>query len=203
MRSLFRYSFIASLILIVCVQVKAQNPLELNIGYQMNIPAGSFRNYISNPAYKGFTAGLAVPLNDQFSLGLSVAYNDYYQKYSRAVYDDGKGSAISAVISNSIQQVPIMLTASYTLLKKGFIRPYIGAGGGMNLISFDQYLGEYDNPQSKVKATLEGEAGFYIPLRRYSATAIKIGANYQYAPYAKDINLDNWGIHAGIQFALR
>ncbi|MFI5193408.1 MAG: hypothetical protein ACHQD7_05105, partial [Chitinophagales bacterium] len=148
MRSLFRYSFIASLILMACVQAKAQNPVELNIGYQMNIPAGSFRNYITHPAYKGFTAGLSVPLNDQFSLGLSVAYNDYYQQYPRAVYDDGKGSAISAVISNSIQQIPIMLTASYTLLNKGFIRPYIGAGGGMNLISFDQYLGEYDNPQS-------------------------------------------------------
>lgn len=203
MRSLFRYSFISSLILMAFVQAKAQNPVELNIGYQMNIPAGSFRNYITHPAYKGFTAGLAVPLNDQFSLGLSVAYNDYYQKYPRAVYDDGKGSAISAVISNSIQQIPIMLTASYTLLNKGFIRPYIGAGGGMNLIRFDQYLGEYDNPQSKVKLTWEGEAGFYIPLRRYSATAIKVGANYQYAPYEKGTNLDNWGIHAGIRFALR
>ncbi len=90
MRSLFRYSFISSLILMACVQAKAQNPVELNIGYQMNNPAGSFRNYITHPAYKGFTAGLAVPLNDQFSLGLSVAYNDYYQKYPRAVYDDVK-----------------------------------------------------------------------------------------------------------------
>ncbi len=203
MRSLFKYFAAVSLVLVMCVQAKAQNPVELNVGYQMNIPSGSFRNYITNPAYKGFTAGLAVPLNDQLSLGLSVAYNDYYQKYPRAVYDNGKGSAISAVISNSIQQVPIMITANYTFLKKGFIRPYIGAGGGLNVISFDQYLGEYDNPQSRGKLTAEGEAGFYIPLSSYSATAIKIGANYQYAPYAKGINLDNWGIHAGIRFALR
>jgi opacity protein-like surface antigen len=203
MRSLIKYFAIVSLVLISFDQAKAQNGLQMNIGYEMNFPSGSFRNYIKDPAFKGFTAGLAYPINDQLNLGLSVGYNDYYQKYSRQVYQQGKGSDISAVVSNSIQQIPIMISADYTLLRKGIIRPYIGAGGGMNLISFDQYLGEFDNPQSKVKPTVMGEVGFYVPLSKYAPTAIKIGAGYQYAPFDKGIRLDNWGIHAGLRFSLR
>lgn len=204
MRPLIKYFIFGTIILFTLNRADAQSrPLQMNIGYEINIPAGSFRDYITNPAYKGFTAGLAYPVTDQLNLGIRVGYNDYYQKYSRQVYDQGKGSAVSAVVSNSIQQIPIMIAADYTILKTGIVRPYISGGGGMNLISFDQYLGEFDNPQSKVKPTLFGDAGVYIPLSKFSSTAIKVGGGYQYAPYVKDTNLDNWGIHAGIRFDLR
>lgn len=203
MRSYIKYFIAGSIVLFALNRTQAQNAMQMNIGYEMNIPSGSFRNYITNPAYKGFTAGLAYPINDQLSLGIRVGYNDYYQKYARKVYNEGKGSAVSAVVSNSIQQIPILISADYTILKKGIIRPYVAAGGGMNLISFDQYLGEFDNPQSKVKPALFGDAGVYIPLSKYSSTAIKLGGGYQYAPYSKGINLDTWGIHAGIRFDLR
>jgi hypothetical protein len=203
MRSLIKYLVIVPVLALACIQANAQSSAELSVGYQINIPAGSFRNYITTPAYRGFNAALAFPLNDQLSLGLLVAHNDFYQKYPRAVYPNGDGSSVSAVISNSVQETPLMLTASYTILKRGFIRPYIAAGGGLNLISFDQYLGQYDNPDSRGKFTAMGDAGFYIPLGVYSATSIKIGANYQYAPYEKGVNLDNWGIHAGVAFKLR
>lgn len=203
MRSYIKYFIAGSIVLLTLNRTEAQNAMQVNIGYEMNIPSGSFRDYVTNPAYKGFTAGLAYPINDQLSLGIRVGYNDFYQKYARKIYNEGKGSAVSAVVSNSIQQIPIMISADYTILKKGIIRPYVGAGGGMNLISFDQYLGEFDNPQSKVKPALFGDAGVYIPLSKYSSTAIKLGGGYQYAPYGRGVNLDTWGIHAGIRFDLR
>jgi opacity protein-like surface antigen len=204
MRTLLKYSSITAIVLMICSQSGAQNALQMNIGYNVNIPAGDFRNLVTNPAYKGFTAGFAYPFNDQFSLGLSFGYNDYYQKYPRQVYNDGKGSDISAVVSNSIQQIPLMITANYTLVDKGIIRPYIGGGAGVSFINFDQYLGEFDNPQSSAKLSLACEAGVFIPLSRYSSTALKIGASYNYVPYKESgiSNLDTWGIQAGIRFPL-
>jgi hypothetical protein len=199
----YKYFLFGAILLLALDSAKAQSSLQMNIGYEVNIPSGSFRNYVTDPAYKGFTAGIAYPVTSQLSLGVRVGYNDYYQKYPRKVYDDGKGSAVSAVVSNSIQQIPIMIDADYTILKKGRIRPYIAGGGGMNLISFDQYLGEFDNPQSKVKPTVFGDAGIYIPLSQYSSTAIKVGGGYQYAPFTSGIDLNNWGIHAGVRFDLR
>jgi hypothetical protein len=203
MRTRFNGFLIALFLSLAFYRANAQHALEVHAGYEMNIPSGSFRNYITDPAYKGFTVSLAYPFNEQFSLGLAVSYNDYYQKYGRKVYSDGEGSDISAVVSNSVQQVPIMITAGYTLLKTGIVRPYVGASGGINLASFDQYLGEFDNPESKLKPIVAGDAGVYIMLSRYSLTAIKLGGGYQYAPFDKGIDLSNWGLHAGIRFLLR
>ena len=205
MRTLLQYGGVAAIVLLLaCPGLHAQNQLQVNLGYNVNIPTGSFKDFVSHPAYKGFNAGLAYPVNDQLSLGLSLGYNDYYQKYPRQTYDDGKGTTVSAVVSNSVQQIPLLLTANYTLVKKGFIRPYVGAGAGVNFVTFDQYLGEFDDPHSAAKWALKGEAGFYIPLSSYSSTAIKIGGSYNYMPYNSDgvKNLDTWGIEAGIRFSM-
>jgi hypothetical protein len=144
-------------------------------------------------------------VTDRFSIGLNLGYNDYYEKYPRQVYADGKGSSISAVVSNSVQQIPVLITANYDLVNKGFIRRYIGARAGVNFIAFDQYLGEFDNPASATKLAVRGEAGLLIPLNRYSSTALRIGATYNYAPFNSYgvSNLDNWGIMAGSRFPLR
>jgi opacity protein-like surface antigen len=205
MRTILKFGGMAAvIILLACPSLHAQDQLQVNLGYNVNIPTGSFKDFITHPGYKGFNAGLAYPINDQLSVGLAFGYNDYYQKYPRQTYDDGKGNTISAVVSNSVQQIPLLLTANYTLVKKGFIRPYIGAGAGLNFITFDQYLGEFDDPHSSGKLALKGEVGFYIPLSSYSSTAIKIGASYNYAPYNKDgvKNLDTWGIGAGVRFPI-
>jgi len=205
MRSTIKYFFLATMILMACGTVRAQHELQMSLDYNVNIPTGSFKDFVTHPAYKGFTAGLAYPLNNQLSVGLSIGYNDYYQKYPRQVYADGHGSDISAVVSNSIQQLPLLVTANYTLLKRGVIRPYVGAGAGLNFVDFDQYLGEFDDPHSKTKLALRGEAGILIPLSSYSSTAIKIGGSYNYAPFNSYGvgNLDTWGVQAGIRFPLR
>jgi opacity protein-like surface antigen len=198
------YLLVAAITLVTGTTAQAQNALQFNAAYNVNIPAGSsFRGYITNPAYKGFTAGFAYPLNSQLRLGLSIGYNDYYQKYPRQVYSNGPGSEVSAVVSNSIQQAPLLLTADYTLTKKGMVRPYVGVGAGANFISFDQYLGEFDDPHSSTGFDLRGEAGILIPIG-FSSTAIRIGGSYNYAPFNKYgvKMLDNWGIHAGISLPL-
>jgi opacity protein-like surface antigen len=205
MRTWIKYSGIAAIVLVTCSMARAQNELQLNIGYNVNIPTGGFKNYVTNPAYKGFTAGMSYALSSQLSLGLNVGYNDFYQKYPRTQYSDGHGSSISAVLSNSIQLVPVTFSADYTLLKKGVIRPYIGAGAGANFINFNQYEGEFGNPQSMTKLALFGEAGFLIPVNYDGSTALKIGGTYNYVPFNTYGvgDLDNWGLQAGIRFALK
>lgn len=205
MRSWLKYGSTAALIIFACTAVRAQSPgMWLNMGYDVNMPASmSFKNYITNPAYRGFNLGLAYPFNSQLSLGVNVAHNDYYQKYPRQTYSS-TGSSISAVVSNSIQQTPLTLSLQYVVLKHGFFRPYIGAGGGVNFIGFDQYLGEFDNPQTTAKWTANGEAGLLLVLSNYSGTAIRLGAQYNYAPLNNyGVNdLDNWGFQAGVRFGL-
>lgn len=205
MRTFLKYGGVAALILLLASpSLRAQNQLELTPSYNVNIPTGSFKDFISHTGYRGFNIGLAYPINDQVRVGLSFGYSDYYQKYPRQVYDDGKGNAVSAVVSNSVQQLPLLLTANYTVTKTGFIRPYIGAGAGVNFATFDQYLGEFDNPHTVTRFALKGEAGVYIPLSSSSSTALKIGGNYNYSPYNTDgiKDLNTWGIEAGVRFPI-
>ena len=183
----------------------AQHSLQFNFSYNVNFPAGTdFKALVDKPAFKGFTAGFAYPIIDRLRVGLSFGYNDYYQKYPRQVYSNGPGSDISAVLSNSIQQMPLLATVDYTILKEGFIRPYVGAGFGINFISFDQYLGEFDNPVSFTKLAARGELGILIPLSNYSSTALRIGGSFNYAPFKEYgfADLNNWGVHAGISVPL-
>ena len=204
MRSLLKYCIIGAITIMTGTAAHAQHELQFNLDYNVNIPTGSFRDFVTHPAYKGFTAGLAYPVNDQLSVGLSFGYNDYYQKYPRDVYNDGHGSDISAVLSNSIQQLPLLVTANYALIKEGIVRPYVGAGAGLNFVSFDQYLGEFDDPHSMTRFAMRGEAGILISLSNYSSTALKIGGSYNYSPFNMYgvKNLDTWGLQAGIRIPL-
>lgn len=205
MQSIRKLTLALALVAITATGAMAQHSLQFNFNYNINFPASTdFKDLVNKPAYKGFTAGFAYPIMDQLRVGLSFGYNDYYQKYSRQVYSNGPGSDISAVLSNSIQQMPLLATVDYTILKEGFVRPYAGVGIGLNFISFDQYLGEFDNPVNFTKLGARGELGVLIPLSNYSATALRIGGSYNYAPFKEYgfKNLNNWGVHAGISIPL-
>jgi len=184
--------------------IYAQQGLQMYIGYRLDVPTGSFTNQVSNTAGKGFNAALSYSLNTNLSLGLMVSYNDYYQKYPRAVYTDGQGTDISAVMTNSIQQIPIQFVADYKLLDKGLVQPYVGLGAGFNMVSYDQYLGEFDNPQNAIRPTFSGDAGIFIPVSKYSPTAIRLGAGYNFTPMNKAgiKDLNSFGFHAGVRFPL-
>jgi len=206
MQTIRKITLALALVAITTTAALAQHAVQFNFNYNVNFPAtNDFKDLVNKPAFKGFTAGFAYPFTEQLRVGLSFGYNDYYQKYPRQVYSNAPGSDISAVLSNSIQQLPLLATVDYTILKGGFVRPYIGAGIGVNFISFDQYLGEFDDPVSFTKLAVRGEAGILIPLSNYSSTALRIGGSYNYAPFREYgySNLSNWGIHAGISVPLR
>jgi hypothetical protein len=206
MKYLSKYILLAAIIIAAGYPAKAQENLELSIGYNVGVPTSSFnKDYITKPSYRGFVASLDYALNSKWRVGLGLGFNDYYQKYPRQVYTQKDGTSISAILSNSIQQFPVIGHVNYTILEKGFIRPYVGTGAGANFISFDQYLGEFDNPVSKVKPIVQVEAGIFIPLSRYSSTAVKLGGTFNYAPFNEygSGNLDTWSIQAGIRFPLK
>ncbi len=205
MKPVMRFGFLLISIVFISVAAHAQSRLQFSAGYDVNIPSGAFRDFISNNAYKGFNAGLAYRISDQFDVGLDVRYNDYYQKYPRDVYSLGKGSDISAVISNSVQLLPVTIKANYIFTKQGFIRPYIAAGGGVNFISYAQYLGEFGDTKSYVKPTVTGDAGILIPFKRYNpSTALELGGGYNYTPFNYNgfKDMDTWNIHLGVKIPL-
>ena len=182
--------------------------LKVNLFYDYSMPLGSFKNdYINKNSPRGFTADILYWFKPQWGIGGSVGYQDYYQKIPRDIYKLSDGSDISAVVTNSMQIVPIVAKAMYMpMAEKGsFIEPYLSAGAGINIINYSQYLGEFGGSQGKAKFTAQAGAGIKIPFGKNRNAGFMLGAAYNFSPYnennIKALNTVN--LQAGFQFKLK
>jgi outer membrane protein W len=183
------------------------SPVTFQVRYGIGFPLDGLQQQVSQASYNGWDASLMFHIGYHFSLGLAVEYQDFYQKYPRAVYHYGNDyTNISAVVSNSIQNLPFLLKSTYSFLKpSACIQPYIGVGVGINNLSYRQYLGEFSNfNQTSDQLALNGEAGFNIPLTRNHRLGLNLAAEYHYLPFNQDgiPNLDMWDVRGGFYVPL-
>ncbi len=204
MKRISRYLALSVLVIMTCATSHAQEKLQMKLGYNFNIPVGQFKDFIGNTSFRGFNGEILYPVNQQFSVGVGVSYSDFFQKYPRQVYNTKDGE-ISAVVTNSVQVVPVLAQVNYNFAKEGTVQPYVRLGAGVNFINYNQYLGEFPDGRTAIKAAVSGDAGVNIPLGRTKTAGLNLGANFNYLPFNyNDVkNLNNWGIHAGVFFPLR
>lgn len=200
-------SMIAGALLVTLLpnQSQAQQGVtKLNIGYNIASPLGAFKDDVNKTSFRGWTANVLYGITDKISIGLGTGYQDFYQKYPRANYKLEEGGDISAVVSNSIQVVPILATGQYNFLPEGRVQPYAGVGVGGNLVFYRQFLGEFSNSKTKFGFAVRPEAGLYIPFGKQSRSGITLNANYNYMPFNYNgvKQLSNWGGGVGVKFPL-
>ena len=200
---------ITSLLVLTYIPINAraqERELQLDLNYSIGIPSGSFKtDAVDKASFRGWTANLLYNITDKISVGLGTGFQDFYQKYPRAVYKLGEGGEVSAVLTNSIQTIPILAEFQYRFLPHNTVQPYVGVGVGGNMIVFDQYLGEFDNSKSSFKFAARPEAGVFIPFRKDGPAGIHVFGAYNYMPYKEDgvDNFNNWGAGIGVKFPLR
>lgn len=188
------------------ITVRAQQGLtKLTLSYNAGIPTGSFKDKVSNTSYRGFQASILYGVNDRLSVGLGTGFQDFYQKYPRQVYRLSDGSDVSAVLTYSIQTIPVLLQGKYRFLTDAVVQPYAALGVGGNLISFNELLGEFGQPKTKFGFAARPEAGLYIPFRKGGETSLTLGVSYNVMPfsYGSFSNLNNIGVHLGASIPLR
>lgn len=194
-------------VMFISQSVSAQTgTFKLNMDYNYSLPTGSFKSdIVSNNSPRGFMGSLMYAFNDKISAGLGFGFQDYYQKYPRALYPLGKTQEVSAVLTNSIQTTPVLLKAKYFPLTGAYLKPYVSLGAGVNIIDFNQYLGEFGSAQTNAGFIGQGGLGVMIPFKKFSASGFNVGANYNYAPYNKNgyHDLSNVNFQAGVTINLR
>lgn len=182
--------------------------LKLRLDYSPALPLGSFKTGITNQtAWRGYSGDLMYYINDRWAVGAATGFHDFYQQYPRQVYKGSDGSDISTVLTYSIQTVPILAKGQFTLLPGTHtVKPYVAVGVGGNLVTYRQFLGEYDNDKTMFGFAAAPEAGVNISFGPWASSAgLNIGAAYNYMPfnYAGINNLNNLAIKAGINIPLR
>jgi opacity protein-like surface antigen len=175
---------------------------KLGVNYSVAFPTGSFKNVVTENSYRGWGVDILHGINNKLQVGLGVSFQDFYQKNDRQVYHTGDGQDISAVLTHSIQTIPILAKVRYSLTESG-IQPYIGLGAGGNLVMFREMLGEFGETQSSFSFAVKPELGVQIPITR--GAGLHIGAAYNYLPFDKFgiENFNNISVSAGISIPLR
>ena len=205
-----KYIGVFVLLMIIGVSAHAQQKgmLKLDLNYNYSIPLGSFKNdMIDKASPRGASAALMYGINEKWSAGIQFGFQDFYQKYPRDLYKTGDNEVTSAVLTNSILQVPLIAKGTFKPLggTKSFIQPYISAGAGISMIDFKQYLGEFGSSINSASFTAQAGVGVMVPFSKGSASGFGIGADYNYVPYTKYdySNMNNLTVHAGVHFPLR
>ena len=168
-------------------------------------PLGNFKDVVDKTSVRGADVNILYGLNEKFSLGLNIGFQDFYQKFPRGLYKLSDGSDISAVITNSVQTIPLLATARYNFMPEGRVQPYATAGAGAAFVTNKQYLGEYPNENNKFSFAAKPGIGVYIPFRKQGQVGLNLGVNYHYIAYkeAGISNLSYLGFTAGIGFPMR
>jgi outer membrane protein W len=207
MKALKISAFVMCLFFVSCVHAQ-KGEMKVNIEHSYALPTGSFKNdVISNGSPRGAMGDLLYNINNKFSVGLGLGYQDFYQKYPRALYNTGDKEVTSAVLSNSVQVIPVLAKAEFYPLgdKKGMIQPYISAGAGLGITTFTQYLGEFGSTDNSGGLMLQGGAGVAIPFSKFSHAGVRLGANYNMVSYNHNgfNNFNNINFQAGLFFPLK
>ncbi len=196
-----------SLALMCCLAGFSQERgLVLKLNYSVAVPTGSFKSDVINKtSFKGFGAELMYHINEKISVGLETGSQEFYQKYPRQLYKTTDGSDLSAVVTNSVQTVPVLLKGQYNFLPGKILQPYVAVGVGGNIISYSQYAGEFTSAsKSSFGFAARPEAGLYIPFGRTNGAGFSIGAGYNFMPFSYNgiSNLNNITARAGISIPL-
>lgn len=189
----------------VCSFAQAQKgETKFNISYNVALPMSDFKNVVSENSFRGFNASVLHGISDKVSIGLATGFQDFYQRNERQLYHFSDGSDVSAVVTNSIQVIPILADVKYNFNPTGTIQPYAAVGAGGNMISYNQLFGEFGSQQTKFKFAARPEVGVYIPFGT-KQSGFTIGASYNIMPLNEGDfkNLNSLGIHAGISVPLR
>lgn len=192
------------------LSASAQEKLKMELSFNVSTPLGSFKNdFIKNTSYRGGSGELSYTFNPKFSLGLHSGFQSYYQKYERQVYKLQGNQTVSAVVSNTLDMIPVMLRGTFSPLGASTtakVQPYVSAGAGVSLVNYGQYLGEFGGNESAIPFAAQAGAGIKIPFgNKYNQAAFKLGGTYNFTNYNRNEikNLQALGFNVGVVFALR
>lgn len=174
---------------------------SVDINYSVGVPTGSLRSVVPSTSFRGFEGNILHGISDRVSVGLGIGFQDFYQKNDRQLYKLSDGSDISAVMTYSIQAMPVMALVRYHFNPGASIQPFAGVGMGGNFVSYNQLFGEFSDEQAKVKLVAKPEVGLFVPFSKGGESGFTIGASYNIMPLNMgDVkNMNHVGIEAGVR----
>lgn len=181
---------------------------KANIQYQYGLPLGSFKSdLISEASPRGFSADILYHFSPKFALGGGFGFQDFFQKNPRDLYKLTDGSDISAVVTNTIQIIPLVAKGTYYPLadNQKALQPWVSLGLGASLVSYGQYLGQFGGKSASVHFAGQTGAGLKIAFGKQKQAGLLLGSAFNFNTYNKNDlkNLNTLQFSGGIQIPLK
>ncbi len=152
-----------------------------SLNYQVNVPVGSTRDFISNSSFEGANFSWAYFVTPTIALGVDFSYNNFEENIGQKVYRPSESMAINAAQHRYTQVFPLKLQAKYFFTNDSFIKGYAGLGigalsSGQHIVVQD--LGEWHNTWGFL---LSPEIGMLIPFGYESPFGANVTAGYNWS----------------------
>jgi outer membrane protein W len=169
-----------------------------NLTYDMSLPMGATKDFVSKTSYRGFGIDGRQFINDNITLGGSWSWNVFYEK-SEPKLESYSGVDIYGVKYSYSNVMPFLFTSHYYFGEDGGVRPFIGTGIGTNwkedYFEKGALISDYDNGW---QFTLAPEVGIYVPVG--FSSLIFVNAKYTYGFETGNVNATSY-LNVGVGFA--
>ncbi|MFP4489567.1 MAG: outer membrane beta-barrel protein [Bacteroidales bacterium] len=175
----------------------AQNDILLS--YDLAIPAGNTKEYISTSSARGGTLEIAHLLNDEISLGLRIGLQTFYEIRDKDLYTEDNISIYGKQV-RYINSFPIMVAAKYKLTTNRLTIPYAGLALGTYFFEMQTDMGLYNITNDNMwNFGFQPEAGLLIGI----SDNLRLNLSTKYNHIFKNSSVDSQGYYSfGIGFMI-
>lgn len=152
-----------------------------SINYQVNVPTGSSRDFVSKMSFEGININWAYFVTENMTVGLDLSYNNYHESFGQKVYRPNENTAINAAQYRYTQVFPIKVQTKYFFTPLSSVQAYAGLGIGALSAGQHIVIQDFDAWNNNWGFLLSPEIGILIPIGIENNWGANIAAGYNWS----------------------
>jgi outer membrane protein len=192
------------LILVASYNSHAQkdDQLIMEFDYNVSLPMGQFKDFISKTGTRGFEFEMKYMLNDHIALGGNLTWYGFTEDFDRDTYYFD-GGAITTQIWNYLTVFPIRAVFTYYFLPDGDVNPYVGIMSGAYYVDKESDVGSHNYQDKSWHFGLTPKVGCYFPMGGQTEWGFNFNIKYDYILYNKTtLRNEEWNSLTFFDFSL-
>lgn len=180
-------------------KLTAQSHFQLT--YDVSVPMGNTKDFISKSSFRGFSAELGFNLTPNFALGVKSGVHSFYETFKKDTYTEDNVTIYGKQF-RYVNSIPILLVAQYYFMPESGVNPYITLGAGAYSFQNRIDLGLYTATNDYVwNFGLQPEVGLLFSI----TDNIKLNLSARYNQIFENNSIDNQNylnFNAGLFFGM-
>lgn len=160
------------------------NELVVELNYNISLPVGQLKDFISKTGTRGFEFEMKYMLNDNIAVGGNLSWYGFTEEFPRTTYYFD-GGALTAQVWNYMTVFPFRAVFNYYFLPEADVNPYIGILTGAYYVDRESDIGYFNVEDKSWHFGITPKLGCYFPFHGKTEWGVNFNAKYNYITYNK------------------